>query len=139
MMINVCIERGYAMIQPVGHYAQTEFAEGLDRALAACPDGCAAGLIMDFRQSSGVERHSVVRVRETTRYLVARADRYRRHIAVIVPNDGVSRIMEIGGAISHQQGITYGYCHDVDEAIGWLTVEVARMEAAYSPNQYQGE
>lgn len=127
-MINACVERGCAVIQPVGHYAQVEFAEGLERALASCPNGCATGLIMDFRQSTGVERHSVVRVRETTRYLVACADRYRRHVAVIVPDDGVFRVMEVGGAISHQQSITYRYCHDIDEAISWLTVEAMRLD-----------
>lgn len=138
-MINARAECAYALVQPVGHYAQTEFAEALERALTACPEGSAPGLIMDFRQASGVERHSVVRVRETTRCLTARGDRYGRRIAVIVPHDDVLRVMEIGGAVSHQQGITYRYCGDVDDAIAWLTLESAGTATASYPNWHQTE
>ena len=134
-MIRIGVERGCAMIQPVGHYAQSEFADCLAQVLAACPDGAASGLIMDFRESSGVERHSVVRVRETTRYLVACADRFRRHIAVIVPGDDVFRVMEIGGAISHQQDITYCYCRDVHHAVEWLTAATAATASASPPRR----
>lgn len=109
-----------AIVAPKGHYAQAEFADAVERALAICPRGTARGLIMDFSDATGVGQHSVVRVRETTRHLAQHRDRYGCRAAVIAPSDDIVRVMDIGGVISHGQGITYRFCRDREEAARWL-------------------
>lgn len=119
-MIHVDRREGIPRLAPNGHYAQAEFAEAVDRALALCPDGRAPGLIMDFTEAHGVERHSVVRVRETTRHLVSRRDCYASLIAVIAQSEALLQTLEVGGAVSFLNGITYRYCANLEDALEWL-------------------
>ena len=119
-MIHVDRRQGIPRVAPSGHYAQAEFADAVDRALALCPDGRAHGLIMDFTDAHGVERHSVVRVRETTRHLVSRRDCYASIIAVVARGEALVQILEVGGAVSFLNNITYRYCADLDDALAWL-------------------
>jgi hypothetical protein len=126
-MIQVDRRQGIPRVAPIGHYPQAEFAQAIDRALALCPDGRAAGLIMDFTEARGVERHSVVRVRETTRHLISRRDCYACLIAVIARSEGLVEILEVGGAVSSLNGITYRYCADIEDALEWLA-SVERLD-----------
>ncbi|MEO8336524.1 MAG: hypothetical protein ABI664_16205 [bacterium] len=119
-MIHVGNELDIAHVMPQGHYGQVEFADAIERALTLCPSGVARGLIMDFSHAHGVETHSVVRVRETTRHLALHGDRYQRRIAVVAPSDDITRVMEVGGVVSRGQGIEYAYCRDLNDARTWI-------------------
>lgn len=118
-MIETSVNDGIAIVAPDGHYAQAEFGEALRRVLAACVDGHARCLIMDFTRARGVETHSVVRIRETTRDLADYAPRFGCRCAVVVPSGGVRHIMEVGGVISRSRGIDYVICGDMAGARQW--------------------
>lgn len=134
-MIHVDRRDGIPRVAPSGHYAQAEFAEAVDRALALCPDGHAPGLILDFSEAHGVERHSVVRVRETTWHLVSRRDCYAGVIAVIARSEALLQILEVGGAVSFLNGITYRYCADLADAVEWLACVEGHTFASESPKR----
>ena len=124
-MIHTEAHGDIGIIAPSGHYTQVEFAEAVDRVLSLCPGGVARGLVMDFANASGVERHSVVRIRETTRHLADHRHRYASRAAVIATHEEVARVMNIGGVISRGQGIDYRFCADRDEALRWLLTDDA--------------
>lgn len=118
-MIEVRNEAGVAVVAPDGHYEQAQFVDAIDRVFTLFPDGCARILVMDFSRAHGVERHSIVRIRETARHIASHGPRYGWRVAVVAPVDGVVDVMNIGGVVARGQGVEYRFCRDIAEAHAW--------------------
>lgn len=119
VMIEVMRDDDVVILAPDGHYDQASFADAVERVATLCRGERAICLIMDFSRARGVERHSVVRIRETTRHLVQHAPSFNWRAAVVAPSDEVATAMNIGGVISRGQGIDYCITNDMTQARLW--------------------
>jgi hypothetical protein len=118
-MIEVTRDDDVVILAPDGHYDQGTFVDAVNRVASLCRERSASCLIMDFSMSRGVEQHSVVRIRETTRHLVLHAPSFSWRAAVVVPSDAVETVMQIGGVISRREGIDFCIAHDIAQARAW--------------------
>jgi hypothetical protein len=119
-MVGIRNEQDIAIVAPEGPYQQAQIEEALDAVFDLCPGGKARGLIMDFSNARGVERHSVVRVRETARHIASKAASYGWRMAIVTPAEVVADAVRVGSAVVERQGIEYQLFRSLADARHWV-------------------
>lgn len=119
-MIGIRNEQDIAVVTPDGPYQQAQIEEALDTVFDLFPKGKARGLIMDFSNARGLERHSIVRVRETARHVASKGHAYGWRLAIVAPVDVVADVIRIGSVLVAVRGIEYQFFRTFSDAMHWV-------------------
>ena len=119
-MIGIRSEHDIAVVAPDGPYQQAQLEEALDTVCDLFPGGSARGLIMDFSNARGVERHSIVRVRETARHVASKGDAYNWRLAIVAPVEVVADAIRVGSVLVEREGIEYQLFRTFADARRWV-------------------